>query len=74
MPIFEYRCRGCDQTFEAIVFGNRQPACPGCQGTSLDKQHSTFATHVAGSAAARSGPGACGTCGDPRGAGSCSIN
>jgi putative FmdB family regulatory protein len=74
MPIYEYRCARCDHRFEALVFGSRQPSCPACQGTVLEKQHSTFATHIAGAAAAAAGPGPCGTCGDPRGAGSCSLN
>jgi putative FmdB family regulatory protein len=75
MPIFEYRCGHCDHQFEALVFGNRQPeACPACQSTALEKQLSTFATHVAGAAASRAAAGPCGSCGDPRGAGSCSLN
>ena len=74
MPIFEYRCRDCDHEFEAIVFGSRQPECPACKATSLEKRLSTFATHVAGASAARATPGPCGSCGDPRGAGSCAMN
>jgi len=74
MPIFEYRCERCDHRFEALVFGSKQPACPACAATTLEKQLSTFATHVAGASAARATPGPCGTCGDPRGAGSCSMN
>jgi putative FmdB family regulatory protein len=75
MPIFEYRCERCDHHFEAIVFGNRQPeACPACAAADIRKQLSTFATHVPGAAASRAQAGPCGTCGDPRGAGSCSLN
>jgi len=32
MPIFEYVCNGCAERFEALVFGNRGPACPNCKG------------------------------------------
>ena len=32
MPIFDYKCRTCGHTFEALVRGNAQPACTasGC--------------------------------------------
>lgn len=73
MPIYEYRCTRCEHRFEALVFGGRQPSCPACQATALEKQISTFATHVS-SAAAPSAAVPCGSCGDPRGAGSCALN
>jgi putative FmdB family regulatory protein len=74
MPIFEYRCSTCDHRFEALVRGADTPVCPTCDGEDLERQLSTFA--VGGPAASsRSLPaGPCGTCGDPRGAGSCSVN
>lgn len=37
MPIYEYRCRGCDAHFELLVRGSRTPACPACEGTDLDR-------------------------------------
>jgi putative FmdB family regulatory protein len=75
MPLFEYICRDCDTRFEALVTPSRPAACPNCQGDDLAKQHSVFA--VASKSAASTmtaAPGACGTCGDPRGPGSCSLN
>jgi putative FmdB family regulatory protein len=74
MPIFEYVCSDCDRRFEAFVQGTRQPHCPACDGVHLQKQLSVFA--VAGRADGPALPmgGACGTCGDPRGPGSCSLN
>jgi putative FmdB family regulatory protein len=78
MPIFEYVCRDCRHTFETLVQGGRQPACPACSSQVLDKQLSVFAVNGKGSASStmdsRFSSGACGTCGDPRGPGSCSIN
>lgn len=71
MPIFEYICEKCDHHFEAIVLGSQKPACPKCNGKKLAQQISSFG--VAGNSAS-SGPGSCGTCGDPRGPGSCSMN
>jgi putative FmdB family regulatory protein len=43
MPIYEYRCRVCDKTFEKLVFGGVQPPCPYCQSVELDKLMSGFA-------------------------------
>ena len=79
MPIFEYICKECRHQFELIVNGNRRTACPVCQSRRLEKQLSRFAINAkAGTttAAPRNDlPIApCGTCGDPRGPGSCSLN
>jgi putative FmdB family regulatory protein len=76
MPIFEYICSTCDHRFEAIVHGSTKPTCPACASEALEKQLSVFAVgSSAGSAAASStGPAPCGRCGDPRGAGACSMN
>ena len=32
MPLYEYACRKCDHTFEALVFGDEAVECPECQG------------------------------------------
>ncbi len=70
MPIYEYLCSACGHAFEALVYGSERACCPACEGTELEKQFSTFAAH-----GERRGelpaPGSCGTCGDPRGPGSC---
>jgi putative FmdB family regulatory protein len=73
MPIFEYICQVCGHRFEAIVQGSNSPACPSCKGTKLEKQISAFAVGAT-SDWSSSGPGACGTCGDPRGPGACSMS
>jgi len=62
MPIYEYRCRDCDATFEQLVRGGEQPECPDCHGQSLAKLLSTFA--VGGHAPPPCGTApACRTCG-----------
>ncbi|OFW03300.1 MAG: hypothetical protein A3H96_19575 [Acidobacteria bacterium RIFCSPLOWO2_02_FULL_67_36] len=43
MPLFEFTCRGCGHTFETLVIGSRQAACPNCRSTDLEKLFSTFA-------------------------------
>ena len=70
MPIYEYVCRACGHEFEALVFGSERAACPSCAGSELEKRFSAFAAPAAG-ARELPGPGACGTCGDPRGPGAC---
>lgn len=75
MPIFEYRCKQCNEEFETLVLGRETPECPTCHGSKLERLLSTFAAVSAGSGAEASpGAGACGTCGDPRGPGACSMS
>jgi putative FmdB family regulatory protein len=75
MPLFEYVCRDCQRAFEALVSADRPAVCPSCHGQSLDKQLSVFAVSAKGSSSApMRAAGPCGACGDPRGAGSCSVN
>jgi len=73
MPIFEYVCSQCKHRFEALVFGGEKPTCPRCQSEKLAAQLSVFA--VPAKSGSRSGPsaGPCGSCGDPRGEGACSM-
>jgi putative FmdB family regulatory protein len=76
MPIFEYVCKECQHEFEALVFGSQKAECPKCQSKKLEPQLSVFAVSAkSGGAAARPsmGAGPCGSCGDPRGAGACSM-
>jgi putative FmdB family regulatory protein len=75
MPIFEYICKECRHPFEALVFGKQKAECPRCQSKKLEPQLSVFAV------AAKSGTGTqpsmsagpCGSCGDARGPGACSL-
>jgi putative FmdB family regulatory protein len=74
MPIFEYICKACDHEFEALVYGNEKALCPKCHGKKLAPQLSVFAVSAKGtprSAAPAAGP--CGSCGDARGSGACSM-
>lgn len=73
MPIFEYTCKQCNHEFEALVFGNNKAECPKCQSGKLEPKLSAFAVAVKGSTFAAPSAGPCGSCGDPRGAGACSL-
>ncbi|HEY3044010.1 MAG TPA: zinc ribbon domain-containing protein [Vicinamibacterales bacterium] len=78
MPLFEYECRGCGRQFEFLTREGQSPSCPSCQSVNLQKLLSVFAvsTHGGSSDPAPfpAATGACGSCGDPRGPGSCSMN
>jgi putative FmdB family regulatory protein len=74
MPIFEYICQECRHRFEAIVYGTASPTCPSCKATKLEKQISSFAVGATSDWSSSAGPGPCGTCGDPRGPGACSMD
>jgi putative FmdB family regulatory protein len=77
MPIFEYICKECEHEFEALVFGKQKAKCPKCQSRKLEPQLSAFAVSAKSGAgtqpamSASSGP--CGSCGDVRGPGACSL-
>lgn len=73
MPLFEYSCRDCDNHFELLVRESTTLECPKCSSTKLDKQLSVFAVSApsASGMPRMAGPMPCGSCGDPRGAGSC---
>jgi putative FmdB family regulatory protein len=76
MPLFEYECRGCGHHFEYLTRDGQSPVCPSCDGADLQKLLSVFAAHASGPAKSFAEPpaGPCGTCGDPRGPGACSMN
>jgi putative FmdB family regulatory protein len=76
MPIFEYVCQECEHHFEAIVLGSKAPKCPKCESKKLEQQLSRFAVQgkSSGGSFAADTPGACGTCGNPDGPGSCALD
>ncbi len=73
MPIYEYVCKECQHQFEAIVYGKAKAECPKCHGKKLEPQLSVFAVSAKGSSSPARAAGPCGSCGDPRGAGACSM-
>ena len=79
MPIYEYTCRSCEHPFEELVLGSETPSCPECASEELEQRFSTFAVsdtspRVGMSPMPMPASGACGSCGDPRGPGSCSLD
>jgi putative FmdB family regulatory protein len=59
VPIYEYRCADCGQTFEALVRAGRTAHCPECGGTALDKLL-TAATVLSGRTNRPTGSTCCG--------------
>lgn len=37
MPIYEYQCRSCEHTFEALVDGDEVVSCPTCRNGELER-------------------------------------
>lgn len=73
MPIYEYHCGGCNADFELLLTSSTaKPECPGCHGHQLHRKLSRFNAGKRDTAATFD-PGSCGTCGDPRGPGACSM-
>jgi putative FmdB family regulatory protein len=73
MPILEYTCKECSQAFEALLYGSEKAECPRCHSRKLEPKLSVFSV-PAKVASTRSAPTAgCGSCGDPRGPGACSL-
>ena len=37
IPIYEYSCKGCGHTFEALVRGSDAASCPACESVDLER-------------------------------------
>ncbi len=74
MPIFEYRCGKCGHEFETLISSSSKPECPKCGSSKLDKKLSVFAAQTQTAQSRQATPMPCGTCGDPRGSGSCQFD
>lgn len=74
MPLYEYRCGPCNLPFEkyARTFNDR-PLCPGCGGSDVARQLSTFAVFTGGGSKSAPSPAVSGGCGEgpPCGAAHC---
>lgn len=42
MPIFEYTCSDCNNSFELLVIHEEEPLCPSCSSNHVTKQYSRF--------------------------------
>ena len=46
MPIFEYECTKCHESFDLLVRSDTRIACPECDSEKVVKKLSLFAAHV----------------------------
>ena len=53
MPIYDYRCKACDKTFELLILKGTVAACPTCKSKKIDQQISSFAVASADMTMAR---------------------
>lgn len=71
MPVYEYRCRGCRQDFEALtrIAGRDKAECPHCGSRDVERKFSVFAAQSVEShpRATRPPGGGCGRCDQPGG-------
>jgi putative FmdB family regulatory protein len=62
MPIYEFKCRKCGETFD-VLFRSRDEklavACPKCKSTRAQRQMSAFAGKIGNTGA---GGASCGSC------------
>ena len=50
MPIYEYHCESCQNDFEKLVLGGREPkGCPTCSSDQVSRLVSAFSFKSAGS-------------------------
>jgi putative FmdB family regulatory protein len=52
MPIFEYKCRKCGETFESFTqraTATKSPVCPACGSKDAERLFSVFAGRSEGS-------------------------
>jgi len=45
MPIYDYRCKDCNKTFDLLIRTDTIPACPECGSLQLEKLVSLLAPH-----------------------------
>lgn len=63
MPIYEYRCMGCNREFEYLVIGNdNSVSCPKCDEKRVERQMSACSFKTSGSYTPTSGTSGCSTC------------
>ena len=53
MPLYEFQCDECNQSFEELLFGSAidTVTCPDCGSSDIHKLISTFASRISGGGA-----------------------
>jgi putative FmdB family regulatory protein len=37
MPLYDFKCKACENTFEGLVRTGSEPTCPRCRGAELER-------------------------------------
>ena len=67
MPIYEYRCKDCEDRFEELTLSandGKSVRCRKCASRKVERLLSAFAVHAGAPTAVQSA--GCGACGAPR--------
>ena len=60
MPIYEYKCKECDNTFSKLVFNqDTEIECPGCKSVDVEKQISNISSNSGSSGPSGANIGGC---------------
>jgi putative FmdB family regulatory protein len=62
MPLYEFDCLSCGQSFEKLVRSAqaiKEVACPVCGQSHVQKKFSVFAANIKGGSASSAGAAAC---------------
>jgi putative FmdB family regulatory protein len=70
MPLYEYMCKKCSHTFEALVFNGESVSCPECESAKIERLLSVPAEPRGESTSL---PSACDTNLPPCGPGCCRL-
>lgn len=64
MPIYEYKCRKCENVFEKLIFGEEEVDCPRCgqQGVHRIMSACNFKSGAGDFKSAASTGSSCGSC------------
>jgi putative FmdB family regulatory protein len=63
MPIYEFRCKDCNNDFETLVLGSGDRVeCPKCKGTCLERLMSACAFKSGESFTPAKGSSGCSSC------------
>jgi len=58
MPIYEYKCKKCENIFSKLVFNqDTKIECPSCKSEDVEKQISTISSSSGGSSGSCYGGG-----------------
>ena len=66
MPIYEFRCQQCDNTFEKLFASIQQkssPSCPKCESSDITQLFSVFGVGTLDAVSTPTDMPMCGTCG-----------